>query len=168
MIEELYSGHGWKVTMEEAPLPDGRMKKAARVHRCDSVHVIAFAKDDTILLLREFRPFYGTYLWMLPSGRVDKEKDAKKAAQRELQEETGFKAGSIEFFSTMRHSESFDCANHIFIAHDLTKSPLPPDDDELIEVHEVSIEEALEKVLASPVVHSPSAYSLLRYDRERR
>ena len=167
-IEELFDGFEWRVTLEEAPLPDGRVKKAARVHRCDTVHIIAFKKQDTVLLLREFRPFYGQYVWMLPTGRVNKEKDHAKAAQRELQEETGYYAELMEFFTSSRHSETFNSANHVYIAHDLSHAPLPQDADELIEVHELLFEEAIEKVLASPVVHTASAYALLRYDYEKR
>ncbi|TSC57703.1 MAG: hypothetical protein Greene041619_1038, partial [Candidatus Peregrinibacteria bacterium Greene0416_19] len=33
--QELFSGHGWRVTLEEAPLPDGRVKTSAHVHRAD-------------------------------------------------------------------------------------------------------------------------------------
>lgn len=166
MPKVLYDDHGWRVMMEEAKLPDGRTKKVARIHRCDSVHLLAFTEKNSILLLREFRPFYGDWIWMLPSGRVDKESDLMAAAQRELQEETGYRAASITHIWTTRHSESFDCANHIYVARGLSKAPLPQDTDELIEVHEASLVDALEKVLAGPQVHTPSAYALLRWDRE--
>ncbi len=168
MSEQLYSGFGWTITMDSAPLPDGRVKKVARVHRCDSVHVLAFIDDDSILLLREFRPHYGDYLWMLPSGRADKETDLLKAAQRELQEETGYRADSLEPYCATNHSESMDFANHVYIARGLTPDPLPQDYDELIEVHKVSLPDAVEKVLNSLHVHTPSAYALLRYDYDRR
>lgn len=162
-MEELFSGYGWTVRLESASLPDGRIKKAARVHRADSVHILSFHADETILLLREYRPYYGEYIWMLPSGRVDKESDIVEAAQRELREETGYAAGKIELYFTARHSESIVMANHVFIARDLTMSPLPQDVDELIGVHTMHLPEALEKVLASPIVHALSALALLRY-----
>jgi ADP-ribose pyrophosphatase len=168
-IEELFAGYGWKVTLDTAPLPDGRTKTALRVKRADTVHVIAETGRDTIIVIREFRPFYGEYIWMLPSGRADKENnDINVAAQRELQEETGYRAAHIEHLWTANHSETFICSNHIFLARDLTHDPLPQDDDELIEVHELLIEEALDKVLQSPTVHLTSAYALLRYLRERK
>ena len=75
-MEELFNGFGWRVVMEEAMLPDGRKKKAARIHRCDSAHIIALTGKGSVLLLREYRPFYGDYVWMLPSGKADKETSA--------------------------------------------------------------------------------------------
>ncbi len=57
-------------------------------------------------------------------------------------------------------------SNHIFIGKNLTHAPLPQDEDEMIEVHTLSLNDALEKVLASEYVHTASAYGLLRYCRE--
>lgn len=167
-ISELFNDHGWRIILESATLPDGRKKNVARVERADSVHLLAFLHDDDrVLILREYRPYYGTYIWMLPSGRADKEKDMESAAQRELQEETGYRANDLKFYCATHHSESMVFANHIFIARDLVQDLLPQDADEMIEVHELSLEEALQNVLGSVYVHTASAYALLRYMKER-
>ena len=165
-MSELFNAHGWKVVMEPATLPDGRVKNVARVGRADSVHILAFPTNETILVLREYRPYYADHVWMLPGGRADKETDITIAAHRELQEETGFRANHLELSSTTNHSESLMMSNHIFIATDLIHDPLKQDDDEMIEVHEFSLAEALDHILTSPIVHTPSAYALLRYMRE--
>ena len=166
--EELYSGHGWRVSLDEAPLPDGRVKKAARVSRCDTVHILAFTSKTTVLLLKEYRPFLGGFIWMLPTGRVNKEHDLHVAAQRELQEETGYRAEKLELYATCHHSETFGSSNHIFLAHGVTKDPLPADPDEMMEVHDLPLTEAITNVLGCTSVHAPSAYALLRYEREMR
>lgn len=167
-METLFDGFGWKVTMEEASLPNGKKKKTARVHRADTVTMIAEIRPGTILLLREFRPYYGEYLWMLPSGRIDKESDMTIAAQRELQEETGFRAANLKHLWVANISESLILTNHFFYASDLTPDPLPQDDDELMEVHEVEIEDALKRIESSSKVHLPSAYALQRWLRENK
>ncbi|TSC57940.1 MAG: NTP pyrophosphohydrolase [Candidatus Peregrinibacteria bacterium Greene0416_62] len=166
-LEELYSGHGWSVLLEEAVLPDGRTKRTPRVHRCDCVNIVAFSDPLNVLLLREYRPFYGEYIWMLPSGHVDKETDVTVAAQRELREETGFRARNLRLYCVTRQSEAIAFANHIFIASDLTKDPLKQDADEMIEVHKMPLEEAIQKVLESPVIHTSSAFALLRVQRDK-
>lgn len=165
-MEELYSGHDWQLILDSAQLPDGREKRVARAKRPDSAHILAFTNEGKILMLREYRPFYKTHIWMIPSGRVDKESDHKAAAQRELQEETGYKADELTFFSKTNYSESVIATNYIYIARGLTFDPLPQDDDEEIEVHECSLEEALENVLSSDVIHTASAFALLHYIRD--
>lgn len=164
--QELFSGFDWKISNESYFLPDGREKKMIVVDRPDSVHILAFTQSGKILMLREYRPRYAEYIWMVPSGRADKESDLKIAAQRELQEETGFRSNDLKFYCTTRHSESLRSANHIFIGRDLVKDPLPQDPDELIEVHEVSLDQAMKNVLESKEVHTASAFALLRYVRE--
>lgn len=166
-METLYEGFGWKVTMEEAPLPNGRVKKGARVHRKDdSAQVIAHVSSSTILVLREFRAFHGAYIWMLPGGKVAKE-NIIDGMQRELQEETGYRAASMTHLWTSNVSDSLGFSHHVFLADDLARDPLPQDDDELMEVHEVEIHEALKRIESSPKVHLPSAYALRRYIDER-
>lgn len=166
-METLFDDFGWKIVLEEVKLPDGRTKKAARAERPDSVHIIAFASPEKILVLREYRPYYSDYIWMLPSGRMDKESNRDIAAQRELQEETGYRAKKMDYFFAAHHSESLIMSNHVYIAHDLEKAPLPRDDDEMIEVYELTLQEALEKIQTSKKVHTISAYALLRYMNEK-
>lgn len=165
-MEELFNQFGWRITLEKASLPDGREKKAILVHRADSVHIMAFTQERLMLVLREYRPFYQKYVWMLPSGRADKENDVETAAQRELQEETGYRAKKLTHYGSTRHSETLQCNNHIFIAEDLVRDPLQQDEDELIEVHEMPFNEAIAKILGSDPVHTASAYAVLRYARE--
>ncbi len=167
MDNTLYSGHGWDIRLEEAALPDGRIKATARIHACDTAHILAFPEPGTILMLHEYRPFYGEWVWMLPSGKVDKEPDVLVAAQRELREETGYRAGRIRPYFTARHTERIVYRCHVFLAADLTKDPLPQDADELIEVHALPVDEALAKVLGMETVHTASALALLRYVHER-
>jgi len=165
--QELYKGHGWRIVKEEASLPDGRVKKTTRAHRCDSVHILAFTEKGHVLMIREFRPFYHDYIWMVPSGKMDKEQESLGAAQRELREETGFAAEQLKPFCRCRHSEALEQQNHIFIANTLKSDPLPQDKNELIEVHEMPVAEAIDHVLSSPVIHTVSAFALLRYAREQ-
>jgi ADP-ribose pyrophosphatase len=163
----LWSDKDWQVRLESSDLSNGNKKESIRVKRPDSVHVLAFSDNNNIVMLREYRPYYGKYIWMIPSGKVDKEIDITKAAHRELREETGYRAGKLDFYCKTNYSESVISTSHIFIASDLTVDPLPQDDDEEIEVHELLINDALENVLNSSIVHTASAYALLRYIREK-
>jgi ADP-ribose pyrophosphatase len=162
MSQELFSGHGWRITLDTDPLPDGRQKTSARVHRCDTVHILALNDEGKLLLLREYRPHLHRYVWMLPSGKVDKETDLLIAAQRELQEETGFRAAVLEPYFSCYYSEALVTTAHYFRARGLTHAPLPQDDYELIEVHPLTLEEALERVLDNERVHAVSALGILK------
>jgi ADP-ribose pyrophosphatase len=167
-MQELFNGHGWRVTLEDGVFPDGRIKQVAQVHRCDSVHIVAVPAPGRVLLLREYRPILKEWVWMLPSGKMDKagEADPLVAAQRELQEETGFRAARLEPLLISRPAETIDQCNHLFVATDLSPAPLACDDDELMEVHDLTLDEAIANVFARQPVHSLSVIGLLAYARQ--
>ena len=162
-MDTLYEGHGWTLQLETAALLDGRTTTKARAHFADTVHIIALTDDDNILLLREYRPFYKEWVYMLPSGHVDKEKDATVAAKRELQEETGYKAGSMKLLWSSNTKDNLAQMCHVYLATELTPSKLQQDDDELIEVIIISPKEALQKVLNQTQIHFPSAVALMKF-----
>lgn len=166
LMQQLYHGHGWTITLETATLPDGRTTTKARASFANTAHILAFDEERRLILIREYRPFHGKYLWMIPSGHVDKEADPLIAAQRELQEETGFRAEKISPLWMTSMKENIKNQNFYFLAEKLTKDPLPADDDEMIEVHALPLDEALEKILSSPIVHLPSAFAVLRCMKE--
>jgi ADP-ribose pyrophosphatase len=99
---------------------------------------------------------------MLPSGKVDTTGDADliAAAQRELREETGYRAHDLQHVQTCFYSESFAFRAHIYVGRELVHDPLPQDDNELIEVHELAIVEAQKRVLEQRPVHALSAFAL--------
>lgn len=165
-MNRLYEGNGWTIDLETASLPDGRITTKARGGFADTAHILAFTERGTLLLLREYRPFYQEWIWMLPSGHIDKEKDPLSAAQRELQEETGFKAKSMTFLWKSGTKENLKQTCHIFLAKNLSPSVLKQDEDEMIEVHECTLNEAIEYVLGSGNIHFPSAVALMKYQRE--
>ncbi len=161
--QELFSGHGIRVTLDTAELPDGTKKTVARAHRADVAHILAFTAEGKMLLLKEFRPFFGAHIWMIPSGHVDRETDITEAAQRELREETGYRAETLTHVATAGIAERLVTQNHFFLASGLVHDPLPQDEDERIEVHEVDPDEALRLIRSSKVVHLASEYAVLRY-----
>jgi len=158
---------GWSVTMDTAAIPDGREKKGVRLHRSHSVNIIPVLPNGNIVLLREYRPFIGAYVWLIPGGKVDKESDLIAAAQRELQEEAGYEAAHIEPFGRYFLNDVLSIRNHIFIATGLTPNQLTQDEDELIEAHEMPLDEAIDKVCSCDPIHAISAACLLRYKNDR-
>lgn len=166
---ELFNGHGWRITLDDFLLPEGEKISLPQAHRCDSVHILALPTEETVLLLREFRPTEGQHVWMLPSGRMDKadESEPLAAAQRELREETGFRANDITHYFTTRHSVMLVSNNHVFLARDLIRDPLPMEAHERIETLELPIGEAIDKVFEGPFIHATSGAALLKYQYEK-
>jgi ADP-ribose pyrophosphatase len=67
----------------------------------DYVAVVARTRERRILLVRQHRPVVGHDSIELPSGHVDPGETPEAAARRELLEETGAEAGTLEFLGTL-------------------------------------------------------------------
>lgn len=63
----------------------------------DYVTVLAIREDGRVLLIHQYRPAVERLTPELPSGTVDKGETPERAARRELEEETGYRAGKLEF-----------------------------------------------------------------------
>jgi ADP-ribose pyrophosphatase len=71
-------------------LPDNQMADFEIIKGGKIVCILAFTADKHILLAKQFRPGPGKILLDLPGGAVESNENPLEAAQRELQEETGY------------------------------------------------------------------------------
>jgi ADP-ribose pyrophosphatase len=115
------------------------------------VTVVAVLSDRRILLVRQYRHAAGETILELPAGTLDILGDGSveqplPAAQRELFEETGHRAGSwrklAEFFTAPGFASEL---MHLFLATDVTADPTHtgPQEDERLELEILPFEEAL-------------------------
>jgi ADP-ribose pyrophosphatase len=113
----------------------GRQMERAIVEHRGAVTVVPLDAKGRVLLIRQYRHAAGKRLLELPAGGLDPGEKPRAAAQRELQEEIGYKAAKLEsagsFFTVPGFCEEY---MYLFIARGLTPSRLQHDDDEDIKV----------------------------------
>ena len=118
--------------------------------------------DLKIVLVRQFRPARNSRTIEFPAGFMENGEDPEEAIRRELREETGYRATTLERFLSVYSSPGF-CTelNHLFLARGLTYDPLEPDEDESIQEVRVSLEEALELIHAGEIGDAKSVAAIL-------
>ena len=90
-----YSGFV-RVVQRTLRLPDGREAVWDLVDTPASVAVLPLTPDGDVVCIRQYRPGPQRVVLSLPGGLVDEGEDVAVAAERELREETGYAAESVE------------------------------------------------------------------------
>lgn len=115
--EERYSGFS-TVRVERVRTPDGGEMDREVVAHDDAVAVVAVTADGEVLLLRQYRQAVRDYVLEVPAGKLDIEGESPRAAAaRELAEETGYHAETLEHLVTFENSAGWtDERTHVYLA----------------------------------------------------
>lgn len=149
-------------------MPDGRTTIYGVLTCSDAVGVLPFLDDDTILLIRQYRYVAKQATWEMPTGGVHQGEALEDAAQRELAEEIGHRAGRLVHVSTFHTSKSVvDETAHLFLGFGLTPVPAAPDETEFIETRAFPFAEALAMVLRGEIVDAMTIIAVLHAARQR-
>jgi ADP-ribose pyrophosphatase len=134
------------------------------------VGVLPFLDPDTVVLVRQYRYVAGRFTWEMPTGGVGPGEPITDAAQRELAEESGFRAGRLQPVCVYHTSKSvMDETAHLFLASDLTraKNPPAPDATESFQVRPHRFQEVLGMIDSGEIVDSMTIIAVLQAERRR-
>ncbi len=109
--------------------------------RCSTDEAIIVAVDGSdVLLIIEPAPAFGGETLILPGGSVDEGEHHGLTANRELQEEIGYKAQRLEFLGELRPwSKYLALRTYVYLGRDLVQSRLSGDEDYSIRVERVNL-----------------------------
>jgi len=127
-----------------------------------AVGVIPYA-DGKIWLVGQYRVPLGAYSWEIPEGGAPPGEDPVEAARRELREETGLEAESLEPLVEMHLSNSVsDEWGIVYLARGLAAGNADPEHTEELAIRIVALEEAYQMVCAGKITDSLSVAGILR------
>lgn len=169
LVEKQLLYNGKKVRLELHHLEDDasgeRHVREVVVHP-GAVVVLAFAADDRVLLIRNFRyPVHG-YLLELPAGTLEKNEDPINCAGRELLEETGYLAGRLKAIGNFYTSPGILSEKmYAYAAYDLELKQQALEEGEDIELLPTPYDEAIEMIGDGRIHDGKTIATLLMYDR---
>jgi ADP-ribose pyrophosphatase len=109
--------------------------------------MIPLFNKNTILLIRQFRHALGDFIWEIPTGTLKAREKAIDCAKRELTEETGYSAKEWHKIGEIIPLPAYsDARMHIFIAADLVPAEQKLDKDELLDVHQIKFDDAIDMI----------------------
>jgi ADP-ribose diphosphatase len=128
-----------------------------------AVCVVPLLDNGDVVLVRQYRHATGTRLLEICAGGLNAGEDPMEAARRELEEETGYRAGKLveraRFWTTPGFTTEF---MYLYEATDLLKAQTNPDADEIIDVEIATQEESLRMIDDGRIQDAKSILGLLR------
>ncbi len=157
-LKLLYRGR--VVTLEVRDV-DGRIREVVR--HPGSVSILP-VDGDRVFLIRQYRYPLDDYIWEIPAGTLEEGESPEECAARELEEETGLKAGRLERMFEAYLVPGYGTEKmHFFLATDLTRGEMHPEPSERIEVHELSIDRAIDMIKSNEISDVKTVAALLWY-----
>jgi ADP-ribose pyrophosphatase len=158
----LYDGRIMALRVDTVLMPNGREATREIVEHAPVVAVVPIDENGDVVLVRQYRLATGDVMLEVPAGLVDEGEEIETAAQRELQEEIGYRAGHLERLAGFFVSPGF-CTEfiHVFLALGLQQSDLDADEDEDITVERVPLAGAARLVETGQICDAKSIVGIL-------
>jgi ADP-ribose pyrophosphatase len=159
----IYRGPVFGIRRDELLEPGGVRTTREVITHSGSVVVLPVLADGRVLLIRQYRHAARAFLWELVAGRIDEGESPRKAAARELIEETGYRAKRFRIFLDFFPSPGFlEERMFVLLADGLTEGIAQPEEDEKIESQAYDRKE-LEQMIQKRIIRDGKTLAGLLY-----
>ena len=163
---QIYDGKVVKLGVEEVRLPNGKTTELEIIRHQGAAAVVPIDEDGKVYLVRQYRHAVGEWLLEVPAGKLEPGESPEECIGREIEEETGMKAGRLVPLGPIWTTPGFtDEKIWLFVATGLTPGRQTLEDDEPLEVEAIPLSEAIALVDVGRINDSKSVISLLKAER---
>lgn len=163
----IYTGRVLNLDVDQVRFPDGSTGELEMIRHPGASAILPFlsdprGEDPQILLIKQYRYAAEDFLYEIPAGRIDPGEDPLTCARRELMEETGCTASSLEHLYTFYTTPGFiDEKIHAFMATGLEQGEAGREADEFMTVETMTLSRALELIHKGEIRDAKTALTIL-------
>ena len=146
-------------------MPDGSTAVWDYIDHDGAAAIVPVTAEGKIMMVRQYRNTAQRDMLELPAGKKDgRQEEGSLCAARELEEETGYRAGRLVYLTKLYPSVAY-CGETIdlYAAFDLEKTHQNLDDDEFINVEEYSVQELTDMILNGEIADAKTICGILMY-----
>jgi ADP-ribose pyrophosphatase len=167
--KSVYRGRVVQLRVDRVEEPGGVVAEREVVDHAGSVVVLPVLPDGRILLVEQYRHAVGRSLWELVAGGIERGETPRRAAARELREETGYRAGTLKTLFDFYPSPGVMSEQMFLVeARGLRQAESSPDPDEVISVGSFSLAQLRRMIRQNKIKDGKTLVGLLwHFGREK-
>lgn len=164
--QTVFKGRIFSVEVDEVGLDNGE-KSVRECVRHSGGAAVLLIKDGKILLVKQFRYLYGKEIYEIPAGKLNGGEEPMAAAERELEEETGYRAQLVRLAEIYPTPGYTDEIIHIYFAESFTFVGSNPDEGEFLNCEFVPVSEVLKMLESGEICDAKTAVAVYKYLYEK-
>ncbi len=167
--QRVFSGRLLEIDLVDLKLPNGARTQLEIIRHPGASAVVPLRENGDVVMIRQYREAADGYILEVPAGKLDPGEGPESCATREVAEEVGLHAGRLHPLGFIHTTPGFtDEKIWLYAATELSPTPQALEEDEIIEVLEMPLADALGRISSGEITDSKTICALLRVDQERR
>jgi ADP-ribose pyrophosphatase len=157
----IYEGKIFNISIDKIREGDIEYEREIVVHKGSSVIIPVF-EDKTVALVRQYRHAAKTFLLEIPAGTLNSGEPPEIGAARELEEEIGVTAKTIEKLTEFYVSPGFLTEKmFVYLATGLTETQQNLEDDEILTIERHSFQRLYEMIKSGDIEDAKTISAVL-------
>jgi ADP-ribose pyrophosphatase len=158
----IHKGSVYELVSENITLDNGVTADIGFIHHPGATAIVPMLDDTHIILINQYRHALRKFIWEIPAGTLNPRETAITCARRELIEETGYSARKFKQLAEITPVPGYsDERIYIYLATDLDPAEQSLDSDEILNVHTLKFEEALNMIRNGEIQDSKTISGLI-------
>jgi len=157
----IHKGRVYELVSENITLENGVTTDTEFIHHPGATAIVPMLNETQIILINQYRHALRKFIWEIPAGTLNPRETAIACARRELIEETGYSARKFKQLAEITPVPGYsDERIYIYLATDLEPTGQSLDSDEILNVHTLRFEEALDMIRQGEIQDSKTISGL--------
>mgnify|MGYP001300006941 CR=1 FL=1 len=157
----IYEGKVFTLAIDNITLPNGVATVIDIIRHPGAAAMVPMLNKNTVLLIKQYRYAAGGFIWEIPAGTLNPGESPIECAKRELIEETGYSSDKLEKLTEIIPVPGYsDERIHLYLATGLVKAVQNLDRDEILNVHEINMDDALKMIAKGEIIDSKTISGL--------
>ena len=160
--ELIYKGAIMNVRKDTVTVKDGKTSFREIIEHNGGAAVVALKDDGKVVMVKQFRKPFERDVLEIPAGKIEVGEDPKETVIRELKEETGYTADSVELLCKFAPSVGYTTeVLYIYMAKGLTPGETNFDPQEALDTVEYPLEEVVEMIKEGKIIDGKTMVGIL-------